>query len=217
MKRKYPRTYHLPWSPGGTDDDKTHTPATIDKMFSGREVVITEKLDGENTTIYANGESHARSLDSKHHESRCYVKSKAATVASSLPDGWRIVGENLYAKHSIGYSSLPDFFVMFGIVDENNIAQSWTDVETWGELLDVQVAPVIYRGIWDVQTVKSLYPFPSRYGSPVAEGYVVRVAGSFKMNEFSNHVAKFVRANHVTTSEHWMTQPVIPNGLSDKS
>lgn len=184
-------------------------------MFGGQVVVITEKMDGENTTIYANGDSHARSLDSKHHESRSCVKSKAAEVASSLPDGWRIMGENLYAKHSIGYSNLPGFFVMFGIADENNVSQSWTDVELWGELLDIPVAPVIYRGLWDIEAVKSLYPFPSNYGSPVAEGYVVRVARSFKMTEFTNHVAKFVRPNHVTTSEHWMTQPVIPNGLSD--
>lgn len=186
-------------------------------MFGGREVVITEKMDGENTSIYSNGESHARSLDSKHHESRCYVKGKAAEVANSLPNGWRIVGENLYAKHSIEYTSLPDFFMMFGIVDENNIAQSWTDVETWGELLGVQVAPVIYRGIWDEKLVRELYPFPSRCGSPVAEGYVVRNTEAFSMSNFTHHVAKFVRPNHVTTSEHWMTQAIIPNKLSDNS
>ena len=41
---KYPRTYHLPWSPGLTDDDRM-LPST--SVFEGREVVITEKMDGE--------------------------------------------------------------------------------------------------------------------------------------------------------------------------
>lgn len=213
MKIKYPRTFHLPWSPGATDDDKMHSLATIRSMFHGKNVVITEKMDGESATIYYNGDYHARSLDSKHHESRCFVKAKAGEIANLLPNGWRLVGENLYAKHSIAYSKLPGFFVMFGIVDEHNIAQSWDEVETWGQLLDIPVAPVIYRGTWDERMVRALYPFPSRYGSPIAEGYVVRVEEAFDMDEFKNHAAKFVRPNHVTTSEHWMTQQIIPNKL----
>ncbi len=41
---KYPRTFHLPWSPGLTKDDKR-----IENLdgFIGREVVVTEKMDGE--------------------------------------------------------------------------------------------------------------------------------------------------------------------------
>jgi hypothetical protein len=42
---KYPRTYHLPWSPGVNDDDKVISDINI---FRDHEVVITEKLDGEN-------------------------------------------------------------------------------------------------------------------------------------------------------------------------
>jgi hypothetical protein len=215
MKYKFPRTYHLPWSLGATDDDKTHTLADIEKMFGGKEVVITEKMDGENTTIYANGMSHARSLDSGHHPSRSYVKNKAAEIKGQMSENWRVVGENLYARHSIAYSALPDFFVMFGIVNEKNIALSWNDVEEWGQLLDIPVAPVLYRGIWDAELTKKLYPFNSKLGTTVAEGYVVRIAASFSMDEFSSHVAKFVRANHVTTSEHWSHLAVIPNKLSD--
>ena len=30
---KYPRTFHIPWSPGATSDDKTHGAATIEQMF----------------------------------------------------------------------------------------------------------------------------------------------------------------------------------------
>ena len=53
---KYPRTPHLPWSPGATADDRVHTDLA---GLEGREIVVTEKLDGENTTIYRD-HVHAR-------------------------------------------------------------------------------------------------------------------------------------------------------------
>ena len=43
MRYKYPRTYHLPFSPGGTSDDKI---LLNDEHLNGIEVVVTEKTDG---------------------------------------------------------------------------------------------------------------------------------------------------------------------------
>lgn len=71
MRIKYPRTLHLPWSLGRTSDDKVLS--SMDH-FSGREVVVTEKMDGENTTIYSDG-LHARSTTSQRHPSRSWVAS----------------------------------------------------------------------------------------------------------------------------------------------
>jgi len=42
---KYPRTPHLPWSEGASEDDIQLINA---EMFEGKNVVVTEKLDGEN-------------------------------------------------------------------------------------------------------------------------------------------------------------------------
>lgn len=47
---KYPRTPHLPWSPGATKDDVR---CINTEIFTGKRVVITEKMDGENTTLYS--------------------------------------------------------------------------------------------------------------------------------------------------------------------
>lgn len=44
-KYKYPRTRHLPSSPGATSDDKFISDFS---GFKGKKVVITEKMDGEN-------------------------------------------------------------------------------------------------------------------------------------------------------------------------
>ena len=214
MPTKYPRTFHLPWSLGATDDDKTHTEEAIDKMFGGKEVIVTEKMDGENTTIYSSGECHARSTSSQGHPSRDYVKGKAREIGCmGAPEGWRFMGENLYAKHSIEYDLLPDYFVLFGVADASNTARSWDEVEEWASLLDIPHAPVVWRGRWDTDKVMGLYPFKSMLTSKgPAEGYVVRVAGAFPMANFDKYVAKFVRKNHVQPdSEHWMHQTVQPN------
>ena len=212
---KYPRTYHLPWSEGATADDKTHSPEAVEDMFSGVEVVITEKMDGENTTIYASGKCHARSLDSVAHESRTWVRAKAAEMATlGLPEGWRLMGENCYAKHAIAYNNLPSYFILFGMCNELDTALPWDTLVEWASLLELPHAPVIWRGVWNAEEIEALYPFQSNYGEHVAEGYVVRPAAAFPMSEFRKNVAKFVRAWHVLEgSEHWMHQAVCPNEL----
>ena len=81
MRVHYPRTPHLPWSPGVSADDVR---AADLAGLAGREVVVTEKLDGENTTLYRDG-LHARSLDSAHHPSRAWVKSLQGLVGAVDP------------------------------------------------------------------------------------------------------------------------------------
>ena len=49
---KYPRTYHFNWSPGSTNDDRISD--SVDHLI-GIDIVITEKLDGSNSSITKNG------------------------------------------------------------------------------------------------------------------------------------------------------------------
>lgn len=211
-RTKYSRTFHLPWSPGATSDDKMH--AEVESLFAGLEVVVTEKLDGENTTIYADGYTHARSVDSKAHDSRKWVRQLAKQVGSEgLPSEIRVCGENAFARHSIAYNALPSFFMVFGIY-ENSTCLSWDETVDWCSLLGLHHAPVLYRGVWDEAKVRSCWTGRSA-ASPgdEQEGYVVRVARRFDMVDFGTSVAKYVRPNHVQTSDHWMHAAVIPNKL----
>ncbi len=57
MRVSYPRTPHLPWSPGVAADDVRVADLS---GLARREVVVTEKLDGENTTLYSDGGSLRR-------------------------------------------------------------------------------------------------------------------------------------------------------------
>jgi hypothetical protein len=183
-------------------------------MFAGQVVVVSEKLDGENTTIHSDGRCHARSLDSAAHISRTWVRALAAQVALDLPKGWRVCGENLFAQHSLAYNRLPSYFVVFGIYDANNVCLSWADTVEWCELFDLTPAPVLYLGSWDEDAIRTLDAGGSSFYGPEREGYVVRVADSFGHGEFAQHTAKFVRESHVQTEDHWMFQDIIRNKLA---
>ncbi len=205
---KYPRTYHLSWSPGVTKDDRVQTDLSA---FEGKEVVVTLKLDGENCTMY-NDYIHARSIEYEPHPSRSWVKALHARIAHDIPGApFRICGENLYAKHSIKYESLEDYFQVFSVWDSGNVCLNWDDTVSWAALLDLKLVPVLYRGPWDEKLVRGLHQ-ETRDGDP-CEGYVVRLAESFHYRDFRKCVAKYVRASHVTSHGHWMRQRVEPNGV----
>lgn len=193
---KYPRTYHLPWSSPSSDDRMLNSVAG----FVGKEVVVTEKLDGENTTLY-NDYVHARSLEKASGADRAEVWRAWTQIAHEIPEGWRVCGENLLIKHSIHYKQLRAYFQVFSIWNERNICLSWDETWEWTQLLGLQTVPVLYRGEWDEEKVRSLY-VPNRTPDPM-EGYVVRNSGAFNYGAFRDNVAKFVRLNHVSTDSHW--------------
>ncbi|WP_285544837.1 RNA ligase family protein [Streptomyces lavendulae] len=203
MRTHYPRTAHLPWSPGATADDVR---AGGTSALAGREVVVTEKLDGENTTLYADG-LHARSLDSGHHPSRAWVKGLQGRIGARIPAGWRVCGENLYARHSLAYEELDSWFYGFSVWDGDHCLD-WDRTLRFLGRLGVPAPRVLWRGVYDERALRRL-----RVDTARQEGYVVRTTAGFDRADFGRYVAKWVRGGHVRTDTHWMYAPVVPNGL----
>lgn len=204
---KYPRSWHLPWSEGKTKDDKTLSNCD---HFVGKRVIVTEKMDGENTTIYKDY-IHARSIDGRDHWSRSRVKNLAGKIGYEIPDGWRLCGENLQAKHSIKYTGLSSVFYLFSIWNEKNECLSWDEMCDYASILELTTVPVLYDGIWDEKLIQSLYSESKR---DTMEGYVVRLADSYHYLDFNKSLAKFVRRNHVDASNHhWMFTATEENEL----
>lgn len=205
---KYPRTFHLPWSPGASSDDKMLK--SVD-CFKGKKVVVTEKMDGENTTLY-NNFIHARSIEGySSHESRSWMKTFHASICHDIPENYRICGENLFAKHSIEYNDLTSYFQGFSIFNDKNICLSWKETLEYFELLNITPVKTLFEDNFDVleNTLKN-YIMPS-----YTEGYVVRLYDEFKYSDFSRSCAKYVRKNHVQTNDHWKYQKIIPNKLKN--
>jgi hypothetical protein len=206
MYFKYPRTFHLPFSRTVTEDDKRLTDTF---HFDGMEVVVTEKMDGENTSLYRD-RYHARSLNQNSHPSRDWVKGLHSRISHEIPIGWRVCGENLFARHSIEYADLESFFLAFSVWNQSNVCLSWDDTVEWCSLLGIAMVKVLYRGNYDEKKIKGI---ASSLDTTKSEGLVVRLADEFHYEDFSRSVAKWVREGHVTTNEHWMFNKIVPNKL----
>ena len=215
---KYPRTFHLPYSLGATNDDKIAR--SIDSLLN-KDLVITEKMDGSNVCLEREKCFARTHSGPPTHSSFDAFKALHAGIKFNIPDSYQVFGEWLYAVHSIQYNSLPGYLLLFGVRESNTMTWlSWDDVEYWAEQLGVFTVPVLEK--CKVETAKelpekieSLIVNPSTYGEE-KEGAVVRVAGRFKNNVFDSNVLKNVRAGHVNTDIHWATQEIVRNSLKGK-
>lgn len=198
-KDNYPKTPHLPFSPGVNEDDTRIADAAA--LLQG-EVVVTEKLDGGNCCIKG-GLVYARTHSQPAtHESFSAVK----VMASNLGDlgDVELFGENMAAVHSIEYGNLSSFFYLFG-VRQGGEWWSWEQVEALAEQLGIMTVPVIFKGRFkspgQLQGCLETWRLePSAVGADVnPEGYVVRHVGRIPARAFGEKIAKYVRANHIQT------------------
>ena len=226
---KYHRTYHLPWSPGASSDDKVLR--SVGHLI-GREVVITEKLDGENNGMTSEEQGYyARSHGGMPtHPSNNEGKVLHARVRHILDPNLTVFGEYCCAVHSIRYNlGLPSYFSVFGVRDDvTKTWWAWDDVVLMAHVLDLPTVPVLWRGIVkDEAALKNLtdrfcLDQASVYGEArpdgtfemrpdgvtigQREGVVVKYTGTY--TDASTAMGKWVRAGHVATDVHWRSKPV---------
>lgn len=214
ISRKYGRTYHFPFSPGTTSDDRIHHDYW--EVISGIDTVIhTEKLDGENNCISQYGvfaRSHAAPTVSPWTS---FLRQKWELIKRDLGD-YEIFGENLYAIHSIEYSNIDSHYYVFG-VREHDQWLSWEETEFIAAAFDFPIVPVLKecsdlsdRLLFE-QDVLELISQPSTFGSfdPLTgklctmEGIVTKNINAYSVSDFADNVFKYVRKGHVKTDEHW--------------
>jgi hypothetical protein len=214
---KYNRTFHFPWSPGATNDDKIA--ASVSSLVKVP-IIITEKMDGSNTSLESGGCFARTHSGPPTHTSFDGLKALHASIGYELPAGMQLFGEWCFALHSIAYESLPGYFLLFGIRELDSIDQfwyAWEEVESYAEYFELPTVPVLFKGTVNSEKelqelVESFMNQPSVCGG-IREGVVARVAGEFLDKDFSSSIMKCVRANHVQTTEHWKDQEIIKNKL----
>jgi RNA ligase-like protein len=215
---KYNRTFHFPFSPGATNDDKIAT--SMEKLI-GVPIILTEKMDGSNTSLESRGCFARTHAGAPTHKSFDGLKALHAKIGFQIPPDMQFFGEWCYAKHSIEYSALPGYFLLFGIRELDSVDSgfwyAWEEVEEYSQYFEIPTVPVLFKGQVSSEKelkelVESFMNQPSACGG-IREGVVARVAQQFVDNEFSSNIMKCVRANHVQTSEHWKDQEIIRNKL----
>ncbi|BEL11586.1 RNA ligase family protein [Actinoplanes sichuanensis] len=192
---KYPRTFHLPGSPGATADDRVQH----DLSWLDGELVVTEKMDGGNLT-FTRDTMFARSVDSGTQPWDRPAKALWAMTAYRIPDQWRVCGESMWARRSVAYHDLPGVFLVFGIWDETNTLLGWDDTVDWARRLELPVVPVLYRG---GSLSEACAAWAAQRDGETSEGYVVRAAGRIPATEFDRKLLKWVRPDHVRTEASW--------------
>lgn len=211
---KFPKIFHLPFSEGVDErTDKVFTPEELQASFVGEDIVVTEKMDGENISMYQDS-LHGRSLNSPHQRYRDWVKAFHARLAHNIPESWRICGEYLRYEHSIHYRGLPAYFLVLAIYNEGNVCLSWEETFDYARVLGLDTVPVLYRGRYDETAVKACYTGRSRFGDSIQEGYVLRIDGRIRWNQHQRSIGKFVRKGHVQTTHGWRHGRKVLNELA---
>jgi len=202
---KYPKTFHFEFSGSLQNDDRKLESV---EHFIGKEVVVSEKMDGENSNVYTDY-YHPRSVIDDGHPSRNLLKGYVANFQYLIPVGWRVCGENMYAKHSIYYDQLESFFYVFGIYDDKNTCLSWDDTVSLCEQWNMVHVPILYRGLFDYEKIKEIY---DNLNYEKQEGIVCRITDAFHYDDYNKVTAKAVRPYHIQTDTHW-SKTWTPNKL----
>lgn len=215
LSEKYGRTYHYPFSPGTTSDDRiNHT--YWDDIQRIDTLVHTEKMDGENNCLSRLGVF-----------ARSHVAPTTSPWTRQLRERWELMkndlgdielfGENLYAVHSIEYRELEAHFFVFAVRCLDKWL-SWEEVKFYASLFDLPVVPELMiestagltsgkleeRVIALAKQPSLFTSFDPRTGAECTrEGVVTRNMSEYPVSEFAHNVFKYVRKGHVLTDEHW--------------
>jgi hypothetical protein len=214
---KVPSYLHLPWS---AEDAREQSFMTRRELAASRladePVLVTEKLDGSNVRLTREA-VHSRSRRDPDHDSYDLLKRWHGERGHRIPEDTVLYGEWCYAVHSVEYESLPRFYPLFvfGALDRERLRwHSWTALARLSEAVGFRLPPVIERrpeGVGDPEDPRP--PAGTSAFGPTREGYVVRLAGAFPWSDSRRSIAKCVRADHVSTDDHWRRGPVEPNGF----
>lgn len=214
LSRKYGRTFHYPFSPGTTSDDRINR-EYWDDIRQLNSVIHTEKLDGENNCLSKHGvfaRSHAAPSISPW---TAFLREKWNLIKRDL-GSYEVFGENLYAIHSIRYQNLESHFYVFGVREDERWL-SWDETEFIAAAFDFPVVPVLqecseFKSKAEFEAnVLELVKKPGTFGSVdtennkpcTMEGMVTRNKYEYGVDDFQKNVFKYVRKGHVKTDEHW--------------
>lgn len=219
---RFPHTPHLAWlGEGRPRDDKVLTPAEARALLR-HEVTVEEKVDGANVGFSVDDEGTVRVQSRGAYVQReaCHPQFKPLfhwlgprrqVLGAELAQHLILFGEWCYAVHSVRYTRLPDWLLIFDVFDRR--AGSFWSVprrDALAKELDLAVVPRVAVGRFDLNALIRLLG-ESKLGPGPSEGlYVRRDEGDWLAAR-----AKLVRAEFVQNiGIHWSRRPLRTNKLA---
>lgn len=217
---KYPKTYRILVPQINIKGKHYLSKDEVKKLLVGN-VIILEKLDGANTGIVRHKDTfklqkRGSLVDDSEHYQFQFFKAWAYSNYDKIikiPEKTILYGELMICKHTIFYNNLPDFFIPFAWYNVKT-EQYYTYDET-KELCDsigFSMAPLLYKGHIDKESLFDIIPNVSNFGDEKAEGIVV---WNYK-NNIRGKVVREEFQKSMNRSGHWRNKKIILNKLGDK-
>jgi len=219
---RFPRTPHLMWlGKEKPRDDKVLAPRDA-QDFLAHEVCVEEKIDGANVgfSVDEHGKIRAQSRGKYilREEAQPQFKllfrwlaQREPQLAAVLSPNLMLFGEWCYAVHSVRYSRLPDWFLVFDVYDREG-DYFWSTDRRDALVTDLALAavPRLGKGLYDLASLQSLFG-PSQVGDALAEGIYVRQEAGDRLAAR----AKLVRPEFAQAiDQHWTKKALQPNALA---
>lgn len=206
--KKYNRTFHVSFTEEKHLDDKTMNGVFENNLLNNKEIVISIKLDGGNCCLSSEGVFARTHSVQTSCPSFNYIKNIHYFPKKHLLNpNYKYFGENMYAKHSIEYNELTDYFYLFNILDlEKNEWLSLKELQDEAKRLDFKVVPIVFIGKSDKKSIQKLIQndiMIMKFFGGECEGVVIRSVERFSDETWNENICKFVRKGHVQTDEHW--------------
>lgn len=220
---KFPSTPHLISHKGLTRKDKVLSQSDLQKFLRNR-LVIEEKIDGANIgissdidgTIQVQNRGNILGVPYSGQFSRLssWLAVNALQLQPALEQDIILFGEWCAAKHSIEYTSLPDFFILFDVYDFAE--QAFWSVRRRDELASSLKLQVPHNlGCWpsNAEALQNLInETKSAYSNSAIEGIILR----YDSDLWNLQRAKAVRSDFTQSiQEHWSKQAMSWNRTRD--
>lgn len=139
VSRKYCRSLHAQISLGTTSDDRFMPDGYVKAFAEMDDLVLTEKLDGQNNCFSKRGVFARSHVQPTEHPWDKPMRERWELIKNDLNE-LEIFGENMYGIHSIAYRNLESYFYVFA-VREGDQWLSWEEVQFYAALLDFPTVP----------------------------------------------------------------------------
>ena len=223
---RFPHTPHLAWlGEGSPRDDKVMSPNEVTALLAG-DVVVEEKLDGANVglSLALDGSLRAQNRGQYLAEPHAGQFARLPAWLAQHGEGLRAVlkpnlilfGEWCAARHSLGYATLPDWFLLFDVYDRT--ADRFWSTPRRNELASragLVTVPQVLHGKATVPTLKELVgDTASRYRAGALEGVVIRRESV----DWCEARAKLVRPDFTQAIDtHWRKRALEWNRIANSS
>lgn len=220
---KFPPTPHLA-ALGEFDprEDKLFTKDESSTFLSGP-LIVEEKIDGANLGISFDAEGNIRLQNRGEYlqspwlgqwkKLTNWVEYHSNSLFEHLADRYLLFGEWCYARHSVAYDLLPDWFLGFDVYDKQDLRFLSTSRRD-RLLIDMGLSsvPLLGHGHFSIDGLIGLMTQSKLCAEPAEGLYLRKEAGDWLTQR-----AKIVRPAFIQPLEsHWSKSPIHPNRLFDK-